>query len=243
MTGGNEKLDRQSPVFERWLDDATRGIGALGVARIREEVTAHFREAYDAALADGAAAEVAERQAVEALGDAGRARRRFRRIHLTGGEERVLRMVLYPPISMHAIPFLSFLFVLAGVLFLGMGFVTESGEIAERVSWMPVLVGVSALMTGAIPFVRFRLAKSVPARAFVVLCVAAWGCLGLFMFGDTLQQMWLAVPRDFRLYTAAFVLGMVYYGVYTYGVPFVYVMLKCTRRLTDEDIVALGKTN
>lgn len=83
------------PALESWLDEATRGIGTLGKTRIRSEVGAHFREAYDACLAEGVAAEIAERKAVEALGDARKARGGFRRVYLTVGEEKHLRTLVF----------------------------------------------------------------------------------------------------------------------------------------------------
>lgn len=78
------------PALESWLDAATRGIGTLGKTHIRDEIGAHFGQAYEAALTEGVAPLTAEWKAIESLGSARAARRGFRRAYLTVRQERIV---------------------------------------------------------------------------------------------------------------------------------------------------------
>jgi len=73
-----------------WLEIATDGIAAAGRERITREIEAHFAEAVKAHLAQGESEPVAQINALEELGDAKTAGRRFRKRHLTAQEEQRL---------------------------------------------------------------------------------------------------------------------------------------------------------
>ena len=73
-----------------WLHTATQGIGRLGIARIVEDIRAHYDEAYRTAISDGLNNDAASSVALESLGDPKSARRRFRWRYLTQLQENRL---------------------------------------------------------------------------------------------------------------------------------------------------------
>lgn len=80
--------------LDLWLRQATRCLSADATQRVRSEVRDHVDSAYEAALLRGAAAEDAERTALEALGDARVANAQYRSVMLTSAEARVLRQTV-----------------------------------------------------------------------------------------------------------------------------------------------------
>ena len=75
-----------------WLDDATRGLGRIGITRVVEDIGAHYEDASRVAIEDDTAPDVAARVTLTSLGSPRKARRRFRRIHLTLLDEASLGM-------------------------------------------------------------------------------------------------------------------------------------------------------
>jgi hypothetical protein len=82
--------------LDHWLDVATRGLCDDAKTRVRAEVEAHLAAAYDALIATGHSAELAECATLESLGGAKKARRRYARVHLTKSDERKLARLSRP---------------------------------------------------------------------------------------------------------------------------------------------------
>ncbi len=72
--------------LDDWLDTATRGLCDEAYARIADEIEAHVAEHVEHLQLEGLSEEDAEEKAIEALGDPRKARREFKRSHLTSGE-------------------------------------------------------------------------------------------------------------------------------------------------------------
>ena len=58
--------------LEIWLRQATRRLAKDSVAQVRTEITEHYESAREAAITSGATTEVADRLALNTLGDAKR---------------------------------------------------------------------------------------------------------------------------------------------------------------------------
>jgi hypothetical protein len=63
--------------LQDWLRQATRHLAKDGVAQVRTEIGEHYELARDAAIADGATAEEADKIALNALGEAVAANRQY----------------------------------------------------------------------------------------------------------------------------------------------------------------------
>ena len=74
-----------------WLEQATRHLAKDSAAQVHAEIREHYESALETAIAGGATSEDAERQALNALGDARTANCQYRRVLLTSVEARVLR--------------------------------------------------------------------------------------------------------------------------------------------------------
>jgi hypothetical protein len=74
-----------------WLQQATRHLAKDSAAEVRAEIREHYQSAREAAIAGGATSEDAERQALNALGDAKTANCQYRRVLLTLADARMLR--------------------------------------------------------------------------------------------------------------------------------------------------------
>jgi hypothetical protein len=81
--------------LDGWLKQATRRLSQESVAQVRAEIQEHYESAREAAMNQGATAGVtedeADRQAVDALGDARAANCQYREVLLTSAEVRILR--------------------------------------------------------------------------------------------------------------------------------------------------------
>jgi len=73
-----------------WLQQATRHLAKNSAAQVRAEIREHYESARETAIAGGATSENAERQALNALGDARTANCQYRRVLLTSAEARML---------------------------------------------------------------------------------------------------------------------------------------------------------
>ena len=74
-------------LLQNWLNSATLGIGRIGKHRIESEISAHYEQAYREALDAGYTENEAETNAVNALGNPEKARKGFRKTHLSKREE------------------------------------------------------------------------------------------------------------------------------------------------------------
>jgi hypothetical protein len=79
-----------TPTLQQWLNTATQDIGLLGKQRIESEITAHWERALQVAIENGHSEEEARAIALEFLGDANEAQKRFSKTHLTRFEEHTL---------------------------------------------------------------------------------------------------------------------------------------------------------
>jgi hypothetical protein len=76
---------------ELWIEGATKCLSQESAAQVRKEITEHYEATRESAIANGAAAQDAERAALEALGDARTANKQYCRVMLTESEAKVLR--------------------------------------------------------------------------------------------------------------------------------------------------------
>ena len=76
-----------------WLKRVTCGLSQEAKNQVHHEIEDHYLSARDAALAQGAAPDQADRQALAALGDADTANIRYRSVLLTREEAKMLRGV------------------------------------------------------------------------------------------------------------------------------------------------------
>jgi hypothetical protein len=79
-----------APLFDAWMDDATRGLCDFAKGQVREEYEDHFAAAYEDLRAEGLGDKEAEEEAVETLGDAREVRRQLREVYFTRVEHRHL---------------------------------------------------------------------------------------------------------------------------------------------------------
>ena len=79
--------------FQVWLKRVTRGLSQEAKNQVRREIEDHYLSVRDAALAQGAAPDQADRHALAALGDAETANIRYRSVLLTKEEAKMLRRV------------------------------------------------------------------------------------------------------------------------------------------------------
>lgn len=82
--------------LEDWLDTATRGLCDEAYLRIAEEIEAHVSEHVEHLQQQGLSEDEAMNTAVEELGNPRKARREFKRIHLTEREGRTLERLSDP---------------------------------------------------------------------------------------------------------------------------------------------------
>jgi hypothetical protein len=77
--------------LDRWLKLATRQLAKGSAAQVRAEIQEHYDFARDAANAEGATGDEADRLALNALGDAQTANCQYRNVMLTSAEAKMLR--------------------------------------------------------------------------------------------------------------------------------------------------------
>jgi len=175
--------------LDNWLTQATRHLAKDSVAQVRAEIQQHYEAARDAAITEGAAADEADRSALNALGDAKTANRQYRRVLLTSAEARMLREGNWEASALCSRPWLKRLFpavpaaVLAVVTAL---FFTGHAAVARDV--LIGGIGMSPLL--AAPFLPiYTRSRSHVFR--VIKWVAMTGAL-LFVYGpETFKWSWL----------------------------------------------------
>jgi hypothetical protein len=77
--------------LDRWLNQATRHLSKDSAVQVKTEIREHYESAQEAAVNSGATADEADQMALNALGNAKRANRQYRRVLLTSAEARLLR--------------------------------------------------------------------------------------------------------------------------------------------------------
>lgn len=123
-----------------WLTKATRGLADESRARVREEITEHFRDALEDGVARGLSEAAAAEQAVENLGSPRKARRAFLRTYLTESDARELRYLMKPPTGMRA----GLIFYLSATWFLA-----TIGALVGRPRWQAQLALTVIATVGA----------------------------------------------------------------------------------------------
>ena len=78
-------------VLQGWLQEATRCLSRDAAAKVEQEIGEHFEASRDAAVLNGATEAEAERAALAALGNAGKANRQYRDVLLTKDDAGTLR--------------------------------------------------------------------------------------------------------------------------------------------------------
>jgi hypothetical protein len=74
-----------------WVNKATRYLSKESAAQVRNEIGEHYEASHEDAVLGGANSADAERMAMQALGDAGKANRQYRDVLLTKDDAQVLR--------------------------------------------------------------------------------------------------------------------------------------------------------
>jgi hypothetical protein len=87
----NTLTEDLSPELRKWLRRATLFLGRIGITRVVEDISQHYGDAYRKANEAGHSGEDAALVAMKSLGSPHKARRRFKRAHLTLLEEDSLR--------------------------------------------------------------------------------------------------------------------------------------------------------
>lgn len=174
-----------------WLEEATRRLATNSAAQVRTEIQEHYEAAREAAIADGATGDEADRLAVNALGKAATANCQYRKVLLTSAEARMLRdgnrearaICSRPWLKMllPAIPVVALL--AAAVLFL-------SGS--RAIAGVLLVGGLGIGVLFAIPFLPIYTPSR--SRTFrVVKCAVLVGMLLLAFGPDAFKWSWLLI--------------------------------------------------
>jgi hypothetical protein len=177
--------------LDNWLTQATRCLAKDAVAQVRTEIREHYESARDAAIANGATPQDAERLAVNALGDARVANCQYRRVLLTSAEARMLRQGNWEAHAVCSRPWLKSLALAAPLAIVAASaalFFTGHGAVARDV----LLCGM-----GMSPFVAAILLRiDTAARGRVFRCgkwIALTGAVVLLFGPDALKWSWLLI--------------------------------------------------
>ncbi len=177
--------------FDRWLNPARRHLSEDSAAQVKTEIQEHYESAREAAEDSGATADAALQMALNALDDARRANRQYRKVLLTSAEARLLREGNWEArvICPHRL-------------------------VRSLVRWIPVIVRLAAMAqfrAGAMDVARVLLAGAVgmgllfiapflavytPSRSRIVRYmkwVALAGLLVLAYWPDILKFSWLLI--------------------------------------------------
>jgi hypothetical protein len=172
-----------------WLQQATRHLAKDSAAQVRAEIREHYCSARDSAIAGGATSEDAEREALNALGDARTANCQYRRVLLTSAEARMLRESNWEARAVCSRPWVKRL-ILATPLAFGAAaaalLITGHAPVARD-----VLIGGIAMS----PLVATLLLRiDTPLRGRVFRCVK-WavmiGAVVLLLGPNALMRSWL----------------------------------------------------
>lgn len=137
--------------LSEWLEVATRKLENTAKERIRKEIEAHYAEAVQTHREEGSTEIAAQAAALEELGDARTAGRRFRREHLTQGEVKKLYSLEKQGRSF-ALLFINYLFFVST-------FIDFSRAMKDHYfSWLLLALEVSVLLV--FPTVCFLAPKS-----------------------------------------------------------------------------------
>jgi hypothetical protein len=142
--------------LEAWLRRATRHLSRDSAAQVRNEIQEHFDAARANAMERGVSCDEAERQALEALGDARAANLQYRKVLLTSREARLLHEGNWEARVVCSRRWL----ILVGALLLGTGFYFANSNAMAR------LLLVGGMSMGLLFFAAF-LPVYTPARGRV----------------------------------------------------------------------------
>lgn len=109
-----------------WVIKATRDLGRIGTVRVAEDIGSHYRKAIAGSETEDEEA-AAKRKMLESLGDPEKARRRFRKTHLTVAQENSIRRSSLLSISVRSRIYIS----AASIFLLGMFFTYFESAFAE----------------------------------------------------------------------------------------------------------------
>jgi hypothetical protein len=177
--------------LDSWLKEATRRLAKDSAAQVRAEIGEHYCSAREAALAGGATSEDAERQALNALGDARTANCEYRRVLLTSREARLLRQGAWEARAVCSHGWLKGLaLALPAVLMAAAAALLLTGRGAVARDVFLCGIGLSPL---AAPFL---LRINTPWRGRVFRCVkwiAMIGAVALLFGPNAMKWSWLLV--------------------------------------------------
>jgi hypothetical protein len=150
--------------LETWIEAATRGFSPPAKERISLEIAQHYFDSVAAQMAEGVFEPAAHFRARVDLGDARKARRRFRRHHLTESDvERATTIfsVLQKPWRLGAVIASHILF---GILMISMAFSLNRARNGITLNWIFFLGSYAGLVGTGVILPAFLLVKSRSGR-------------------------------------------------------------------------------
>lgn len=202
------------PRLGEWLYAATDGVGVLGRRRIIADITAHYEKAHADASGRGLDGDAAHAEALESLGDAKAARKKFRRKYLSVGAERNILT------TFDLIPWLMAIFCLSGTMMVFAAFASR-----DAVEWTAFGLGVYYLGLCSL-WVLFRRWREAGNFRYTQILLVTLICFHNvpYTFGLS-QPLWL---------TLVWVSGFVLYLAYV-----VYIMVSKPKQYTEEEMTLL----
>jgi hypothetical protein len=188
--------------LDTWLARATRQLSADSAAQVRAEIAQHYESSREDAIAAGATAGEADRQALAALGDAKAANCQYRRVLITRSEARLLRSSGREAHFFCATPFRKSLLILipaAAAICAATAYATATltESFANHANSTAVLVARVSLVAAVLTSLFFAvplLPIYTPTRAKIYR-IAKWlaivGVLMIIFDGDRLYSTWL----------------------------------------------------
>jgi hypothetical protein len=176
--------------LDNWLSKATAGLCDEAKTRIATEIESHVREAIADLREQGMDEADAMRGAVAGLGDVNKARRAFRRIHLTEWEASAVRRVNEPPDLPSPHDCAALCLLLIPFFLIGIFVAIMDGGLWSLIEVLGVVAAILAL--GVLPIVVRRISqrprpKRSPARTvlhraisylgtsiFVAIAMSSW---------------------------------------------------------------------
>jgi hypothetical protein len=177
--------------LDSWLSQATRHLAVASAAQVQSEIQEHYESARDAAMADGASAEEADRVALKALGDAKTANCQYRQVLLTSAEARMLREGNWEARAVCSRPGLKWFILAAYVAAMETAITLRlTGHTGVARDVLIAAMGMSPL------FAALLLPINTPSRGRIfryVKWVMMTGALVLLFGADALKWSWLLI--------------------------------------------------
>jgi len=174
--------------LDTWLATATRDLCDDAKARVCAEVEAHFAAAYDAMVAQGHSQSAAQGHAMELLGSARKARRRYARTFVTRSDNKLLKDFEGRGTAVMAAAFMAL--VVAQMLL----HAQTRGATGLLIATLVSVICLSATI-GYVVVVRFRFAEDVRRS------------LGQLVVGSALLAIQAPVAMAILWYTAVYLDG------------------------------------